>query len=240
MHEEKCLRTTGMRRFGDGEPRTRGLRPAGRSVLFRPTAAASPSTNCAGIRLPGDGGFWAVGQNVVSQGEPDFCTPGQSVAAFTTEGEFGQTPISGATILAAERFPAGPGWVSGRPCWVGQLEALSRLGPPLWGSRPVLGGWRLGVNAGPSPAARGGVIDAISALTTARSYSAGRCGLFALFHLTKLASRCPLAGRRPARWCLPVAAELAPSGGIDVAVHCKPWANWRLTSPATAPQRVPN
>lgn len=100
----------------------------------------------------------------------------------------------------------------------------------------VLGGWRLGANAESgtvSPAARGGVIDAISSLRTS-TFTLHASRPLANAGLVRLSISQPLrvehghasltvpAGRTKAGDVVrsPVSARLAPSGRqIDVAVH---------------------
>ena len=170
---------------------------------------------------------------------------GLSAAAFTTEGVFGQTPTTGATV--SWRPPGSP--LGLRAGWMGERKSL--LGGAAQGAfgslaagtafvgveaEAVLGGWRLSANAeigNVSPAARGGVIDAISSLRTST---------FSLHASRPLANAGPLrfsisqplrvehgqasltlpTGRTKAGKVVrsPLSAQLAPSGRqIDVAVH---------------------
>ena len=168
-----------------------------------------------------------------------------SVAAFTTEGVFGQAPATGATLSwRPGGFPLGlrAGWLGERNTLLGGT-ARGAFGGLAAGTAFVgieaaaaLGGWCLGATAESgtvSPAARGGVIDGISALTTSaftlhasrRLADAG----FLRFSLSQPlrveqghASLMVPVGRTKAGEVVhkPVSARLAPSGRqLDVAVH---------------------
>lgn len=168
-----------------------------------------------------------------------------SATAFTTEGVFGQAPTTGATLSwHPTGFPLGlrAGWLGERTSLLGG-KAQGAFGGLAAGTAfvgleadTVLGGWRLGANAETgtvSPTTRGGVIDAVSSLTTSTfmlyaSRPLAGAGLLRLSISQSLrvehghASLTVLAGRTKAGEVLhlPVSALLAPSGlQIDVAVH---------------------
>ena len=170
---------------------------------------------------------------------------GLSVAAFTTEGVFGQTPTSGATFSwRPTGSPLGlrAGWLGERTTLLGGT-AQGAFGSLAAGTafvgieaETVLGGWRLGANAESgtvSPAARGGVIDAISPLRTS-TFTLHASRLLANAGIVRVSISQPLrvehgqasltvpAGRTKAGDVVRslVSAPLAPSGRqIDVAVH---------------------
>ena len=170
---------------------------------------------------------------------------GLSVAAFTTEGVFGQTPTSGATFSwRPTGSPLGlrAGWLGERKTLLGGAAqgAFGNLaaGTAFVGieAETVLGGWRLGANAESgtvSPAARGGVIDAISSLRTS-TFTLHASRPLANAGIVRVSISQPLrvehgqasltvpTGRTKAGDVVrsPVSARLAPSGRqIDVAVH---------------------
>ena len=170
---------------------------------------------------------------------------GLSVAAFTTEGVFGQTPTSGATFSwRPTGSPLGlrAGWLGERKTLLGGA-AQGAFGSLAAGTafvgieaETVLGGWRLGANAESgtvSPAARGGVIDAISSLRTS-TFTLHASRPLANAGIVRVSISQPLrvehgqasltvpTGRTKAGDVVrsPVSARLAPSGRqIDVAVH---------------------
>ena len=170
---------------------------------------------------------------------------GLSVAAFTTEGVFGQTPTSGATFSwRPTGSPLGlrAGWLGERKTLLGGT-AQGAFGSLAAGTafvgieaETVLGGWRLGANAESgtvSPAARGGVIDAISSLRTS-TFTLHASRQLANAGIVRVSISQPLrvehgqasltvpAGRTKAGDVVRslVSARLAPSGRqIDVAVH---------------------
>ena len=170
---------------------------------------------------------------------------GLSVAAFTTEGAFGQTPTSGATFSwRPTGSPLGlrAGWLGERKTLLGGA-AQGAFGSLAAGTafvgieaETVLGGWRLGANAESgtvSPAARGGVIDAISSLRTS-TFTLHASRPLANAGIVRVSISQPLrvehgqasltvpTGRTKAGDVVrsPVSARLAPSGRqIDVAVH---------------------
>ena len=170
---------------------------------------------------------------------------GLSVAAFTTEGVFGQTPTSGATLSwRPTGSPLGlrAGWLGERKTLLGGA-AQGAFGSLAAGTafvgieaETVLGGWRLGANAESgtvSPSARGGVIDAISSLRTS-TFTLHASRPLAHAGIVRVSISQPLrvehgqasltvpAGRTKAGDVVrsPVSAQLAPSGRqIDVAVH---------------------
>ena len=170
---------------------------------------------------------------------------GLSVAAFTTEGVFGQTPTSGATLSwRPTGFPLGlrAGWLGERKTLLGSA-AQGAFGSLAAGTAfvgieadAVFGGWRLGANAESgtvSPSARGGVIDAISSLRTS-TFTLHASRPLANAGIVRVSISQPLrvehgqasltvpAGRTKAGDVVrsPVSARLAPSGRqIDVAVH---------------------
>ena len=170
---------------------------------------------------------------------------GLSVAAFTTEGVFGQTPTSGATFSwRPTGSPLGlrAGWLGERKTLLGGT-AQGAFGSLAAGTafvgieaETVLGGWRLGANAESgtvSPSARGGVIDAISSLATS-TFTLHASRPLANAGIVRVSISQPLrvehgqasltvpAGRTKAGDVVqsPVSAPLAPSGRqIDVAVH---------------------
>ena len=170
---------------------------------------------------------------------------GLSVAAFTTEGVFGQTPTSGATFSwRPTGSPLGlrAGWLGERKTLLGGT-AQGAFGSLAAGTafvgieaETVLGGWRLGANAESgtvSPVARGGVIDAISSLATS-TFTLHASRPLANAGIVRVSISQPLrvehgqasltvpAGRTKAGDVVrsPVSARLAPSGRqIDVAVH---------------------
>ena len=170
---------------------------------------------------------------------------GLSVAAFTSEGVFRQAPTSGATLAwRPNGSPLGlrAGWLGERQTMLGGT-ARGAFGGLAAGTafvglegEAVLGGWRLGATAESGtvrPAARGGVIDGMTALTTsAFTFSASRS--FADAGLLRVSVSQPLrvehgcasftvpVGRTKTGEVvhLPVSAQLAPSGRqLDVAVH---------------------
>ena len=170
---------------------------------------------------------------------------GLSVAAFTSEGVFRQAPTSGATLVwRPSGSPLGlrAGWLGERQTMLGGT-ARGAFGGLAAGTafvglegEAVLGGWRLGATAESgtvSPAARGGVIDGMTALTTsAFTFSASRS--FADAGLLRFSVSQPLrvehgrasltvpVGRTKTGEVvhLPVSAQLAPSGRqLDVAAH---------------------
>ena len=170
---------------------------------------------------------------------------GLSVAAFTTEGVFGQTPTSGATFSwRPTGSPLGlrAGWLGERKTLLGGAAqgAFGNLaaGTAFVGieAETVLGGWRLGANAESgtvSPAARGGVIDAISSLRTS-TFTLHASRPLANAGIVRVSISQPLrvehgqasltvpTGRTKAGDVVrsPVSTRLAPSGRqIDVAVH---------------------
>ena len=170
---------------------------------------------------------------------------GLSVAAFTTEGVFGQTPTSGATFSwRPTGSPLGlrAGWLGERKTLLGGT-AQGAFGSLAAGTafvgieaETVLGGWRLGANAESgtvSPAARGGVIDAISSLRTS-TFALHASRPLANAGIVRVSISQPLrvehgqasltvpAGRTKAGDVVRslMSARLAPSGRqIDVAVH---------------------
>ena len=170
---------------------------------------------------------------------------GLSVAAFTSEGVLRQAPTSGATLAwRPNGFPLGlrAGWLGERQTMLGGT-ARGAFGGLAAGTafvglegEAVLGNWRLGATAESGtvrPAARGGVIDGMTALTTsAFTLSASRS--FADTGLLRVSVSQPLrvehgraaltvpVGRTKTGEVvhLPVSAQLAPSGRqLDVAVH---------------------
>ena len=170
---------------------------------------------------------------------------GLSVAAFTSEGVFRQAPTSGATLVwRPSGSPLGlrAGWLGERQTMLGGT-ARGAFGGLAAGTafvglegEAVLGGWRLGATAESgtvSPAARGGVIDGMTALTTsAFTFSASRS--FVDAGLLRFSVSQPLrvehgrasltvpVGRTKTGEVvhLPVSAQLAPSGRqLDVAAH---------------------
>ena len=170
---------------------------------------------------------------------------GLSVAAFTTEGVFGQPPTSGATLSwRPTGSPLGlrAGWLGERKTLLGGTAqgAFGNLaaGTAFVGveAETVFGGWRLGANAESgtvSPAARGGVIDAISSLRTS-TFTLHASRPLAHAGTVRVSISQPLrvehgqasltvpAGRTKAGEVvrIPMSAQLAPSGRqIDVAVH---------------------
>ncbi len=170
---------------------------------------------------------------------------GLSVAAFTTEGVFGQTPTSGATFSwRPTGSPLGlrAGWLGERKTLLGGAAqgAFGNLsaGTAFVGieAEAVFGGWRLSANAESgtvSPSARGGVIDAISSLRTS-TFTLHASRPLAHAGTVRVSISQPLrvehgqasltvpAGRTKAGDVVrsPVSARLAPSGRqIDVAVH---------------------
>ena len=170
---------------------------------------------------------------------------GLSVAAFTTEGVFGQTPTSGATFSwRPTGSPLGlrVGWLGERTTLLGGT-AQGAFGSLAAGTafvgieaETVLGGWRLGANAESgtvSPSARGGVIDAISSLRTS-TFTLHASRPLANAGIVRVSISQPLrvehgqasltvpAGRTKAGDVVRslMSAPLAPSGRqIDVAVH---------------------
>ena len=101
-----------------------------------------------------------------------------SIAAFTSEGVLRQAPTSGATLAwRPNGSPLGlrAGWLGERQTLLGG-RARGAFGGLAAGTafvgiegEAVLGGWRLGASAESGtvrPAARGGVIDGMTALTT--------------------------------------------------------------------------
>ena len=170
---------------------------------------------------------------------------GLSVAAFTTQGVLRQASTSGATLAwRPSGSPLGlhAGWLGERQTMLGGT-ARGAFGGLTAGTAFVglegeaaLGGWRLGAMAESGtvrPAARGGVIDGMTALTTsAFTLSASRS--FAAAGLLRVSVSQPLrvehgrasltvpVGRTKSGEVvhLPVSAQLAPSGRqLDVAVH---------------------
>lgn len=170
---------------------------------------------------------------------------GLSVAAFTSEVVLRQAPTSGATLAwRPNGFPLGlrAGWLGERQTMLGGT-ARGAFGGLAAGTafvglegEAVLGNWRLGATAESGtvrPAARGGVIDGMTALTTsAFTLSASRS--FADTGLLRVSVSQPLrvehgrasltvpVGRTKTGEVvhLPVSAQLAPSGRqLDVAVH---------------------
>lgn len=170
---------------------------------------------------------------------------GLSVAAFTSEGVLRQAPTSGATLTwRPSGFPLGlrAGWLGERQTMLGGT-ARGAFGGLAAGTafvglegETVVGGWRFGATAESGtvrPAARGGVIDGLTALTTsAFTLSASRS--FADAGLLRVSVSQPLrvehgrasltvpVGRTTTGEVvhLPVSAQLAPSGRhLDVAVH---------------------